>query len=264
MRNTLSDLKRLQAEGIPMVVLTSYDATFARVSEEEGVDVLLVGDSLGMVLQGHDSPNPVTLAEMCYHVAAVKRGSRKAFILGDMPFGSSQVSPERSFENAALLIQAGAQMVKIEGGREMVATVKFLTSRGIPVCAHLGMTPQSHHQFGGFKVQGRDAAGAQRILEDALALETAGADIILLECIPKVLADEICDRVSVPIIGIGASPRCSGQVLVLHDILGLTPAPLAKLAADFSRLGDGTTRGAIRAYANAVRTRAFPELSHCY
>lgn len=261
-RKTLNDLKRLKAQGVPIAALTCYDASFARVLEEEGVDILLVGDSLGMVLQGWDSPNPVTVSHMVYHTESVKRGSQSALIMSDLPFGSSQVSPELCFQNAAKLIQAGAQMVKLEGGRVMVETVRFLSERGIPVCAHLGMTPQSHHQFGGFKVQGRDDLAAKTMVEDAHAMEVAGAALILMECIPKRLADELCDAVSVPTIGIGASPRCSGQVLVLHDVLGLSPKPLAKLAKDFSAAGDA--RAAVRAYVDAVKNRLFPELSHCY
>jgi len=263
MRTTLSDLKRWHSERHPIAVMTCYDASFARVLEENGVDVLLIGDSLGMVLQGHSSPNPVTLDEVAYHTRCVARGSQRCLILADMPFGTSQISPQETFRNAATLIQAGAQMVKIEGGLEMVETIRFVSERGIPVCAHIGMTPQSHHQYGGFKVQGREATRADQIVESALALEEAGASVILMECIPRSLADRICAAVQVPTIGIGASPACSGQVLVLHDVIGLSPAPLSKLAKDYSSAPGGIA-GMIQEYVKEVKNRTFPSDQHCY
>ncbi len=263
MRTTLRDLRRLHAERQPIVVLTCYEASFARAMDAAGIDVLLVGDSLGMVVQGHDSPNPVSLADVAYHTRAVARGSQRALVMADLPFGTSQVSPEETFRNAVVLIQAGAQMVKLEGGVDMADTIHFLVRRGIPVCAHIGMTPQSHHQFGGFRVQGRDEAGAQRVLADAAAVEAAGADLLLMECIPRQLADQIVTQAGVPTIGIGASPLCSGQVLVLHDVIGLGPVPLARLAKDFSAAPGGVA-GAIRAYAEAVRAGTFPDAQHCY
>ncbi len=263
MRTTLSDLKRWHSEQQPIAVMTCYDASFARVLEESEVDVLLIGDSLGMVLQGHPSPNPVTLEDVAYHTRCVARGSQRCFILADMPFGTSQISPQETFRNAAVLVQAGAQMVKIEGGLEMVDTIQFLSERGIPVCAHVGMTPQSHHQYGGFKVQGRDSLRADQIVEAALALEAAGASIILMECIPRVLADRVCAAVKVPTIGIGASPACSGQVLVLYDVIGLSSKPLSKLAKDYSSVPGGIA-GMVRTYVKEVKNRVFPSDQHCY
>jgi len=263
MRTTLSDLKRWHKERQPIAVLTCYDASFARLLEANGVDVLLIGDSLGMVLQGHDSPNPVSLEDIAYHTRAVVRGSQRCFILADMPFGTSQISPQETFRNAAYLIQSGAHMVKIEGGLEMIETVQFLTERGIPVCAHIGMTPQSHHQYGGFKVQGRDSVHADRILNAAKALESAGAGIILMECIPRELADRVCAAVHIPTIGIGASPQCSGQVLVLHDVIGLSPEPLAKLAKNYSKGSEGIAE-MVKRYVQEVKTRVFPGEEHCY
>jgi 3-methyl-2-oxobutanoate hydroxymethyltransferase len=263
MRTTLSDLKRWHSEQLPIAVMTCYDASFARVLEDNGVDILLIGDSLGMVLQGHPSPNPVTLEDVAYHTRCVARGSQRSLILADMPFGTSQISPQETFRNAVVLIQAGAQMVKIEGGSEMTETIQFLSERGIPVCAHIGMTPQSHHQYGGFKVQGRDASKADEIVEAAVALEKAGAAVILMECIPRILADRVCAAVKVPTIGIGASPSCSGQVLVLHDVIGLSAAPLSKLAKDYSSAAGGIP-GMIQQYVKEVKNRTFPSDQHCY
>lgn len=263
MRITLPDLLRMHAEHTPIVMLTCYDASFARALDGAGIDVLLVGDSLGMVVQGHDSPNPVTIGDMAYHTQAVARGVRRSFILADMPFGTSQISPEDTFRHAVTLVQAGAQAVKIEGGSEMARTVEFLARRGIPVCAHIGMTPQSHHQFGGFRVQGRDPVVAQGLLQSARDLESAGAAVILMECIPRLLAEEIHAALRVPTIGIGASPACSGQVLVLYDVIGLGPSPLPRLAKDYSTVAGGIGAMVSR-FAEEVRNRSFPTAEHCY
>ncbi len=263
MRTTLPELARMHAERAPIAMLTCYDASFARILEACGVDVLLVGDSLGMVIQGHSNPNPVSLADIAYHTAAVARGSQRALILSDMPFGSSQISPQDTFRNAVPLIQAGAQCVKIEGGSEMAATVEFLVRRGIPVCAHIGMTPQSHNQFGGFRVQGRGTEAADRTVQAARDLEAAGASLVLMECIPRGLAERVCESIRVPTIGIGASPACSGQVLVLYDVIGLGPEKLARLAKDFSPGTEGVA-GAVKAFVSAVRARSFPDAAHCY
>jgi 3-methyl-2-oxobutanoate hydroxymethyltransferase len=263
MRTTLPELTRLHAEHVPIAMLTCYDASFAGLLDTSGVDALLVGDSLGMVVQGHSSPNPVSLADMAYHTAAVVRGSQRSFVLADLPFGTSQISPQDTCRNAVVLIQAGAQMVKIEGGSEMAATVEFLVRRGIPVCAHIGMTPQSHNQFGGFRVQGREPAAADRLVQAARDLESAGAGMVLMECVPQGLAERICELLAVPTIGIGASPRCSGQVLVLYDVIGLGPVPLPRLAEDFSVAAPGL-RGSVTAYVEAVKARRFPQQRHCY
>ncbi|MEQ1582861.1 MAG: 3-methyl-2-oxobutanoate hydroxymethyltransferase, partial [Candidatus Nitrotoga sp.] len=197
MRTTLTSLQALRDKGEKIAVLTCYDASFAALLEAGGVNVLLVGDSLGMVLQGHETTLPVTLDEMVYHTACVARGSKQAFIITDMPFGTFQVSPEKTFENAARLMAAGAQMIKLEGGVAMAETISFLTERGIPVCAHIGLTPQSVHQMGGYRVQGKNEADAQRLLQDAVIVEQAGAGLVVLEAMPALLAAEITANVSI-------------------------------------------------------------------
>ncbi|MFZ1811717.1 MAG: 3-methyl-2-oxobutanoate hydroxymethyltransferase, partial [Candidatus Nitrotoga sp.] len=204
MRTTLTSLQALRDKGEKIAVLTCYDASFAALLEAGGVDVLLVGDSLGMVLQGQETTLPVTLDEMVYHTACVARGSKQALIITDMPFGTFQVSPEKTFENAARLMAAGAQMIKLEGGAAMAETISFLSGRGIPVCAHIGLTPQSVHQIGGYRVQGKNEADAQRLLQDAVIVEQAGAGLVVLEAMPALLAAEITANVSIPTIGIGA------------------------------------------------------------
>ncbi|MGH8635343.1 MAG: 3-methyl-2-oxobutanoate hydroxymethyltransferase, partial [Burkholderiales bacterium] len=218
MRITLTTLQKMAQEGSRIAMLTCYDASFAAVLEEAGVDSLLIGDSLGNVLQGHESTLPVTLRDMVYHTQCVARGSKRAFIIGDMPFSTFQVSPQEAFHNAAELMAAGAHMVKIEGGRPMLDTIEFLTDRGIPVCGHLGLTPQSVHALGGYRVQGRGEDAGQQLLKDAKQLEQAGAGMIVLEAIPSALAGAVTAALTIPTIGIGAGVDCSGQVLVLHDM----------------------------------------------
>ncbi|NDU92320.1 MAG: 3-methyl-2-oxobutanoate hydroxymethyltransferase [Ferrovum sp.] len=263
MRKSIIDLYAMHARGEKIAMLTCYDSSFARVLENAGVEALLVGDSLGMVVQGHDSPLPVSVADVAYHTACVARGSRSVFILADMPFGSSQITPQKTFRNAAELMRAGAQMVKIEGGKEMVPTVEFLVSRGIPVCAHVGLTPQSVHQMGGFKVQGRDNAAAERIIEDAKALEAGGASILLMEAVPRTLADRLCDAVTIPTIGIGASPSCSGQVLVIYDMLGLGAYIPPRFVRPFIK-ETGSIEEAVKLYVAEVKAGRFPGAEHCY
>ncbi|MBT9568040.1 MAG: 3-methyl-2-oxobutanoate hydroxymethyltransferase, partial [Thiobacillus sp.] len=213
----LSTLKAMRERGEKIAVLTCYDAGFARVLDAAAVDVLLVGDSLGMVVQGHRSTLPVKLAEMTYHTRCVAAGTQRAFIVADLPFGSYQPSPERAYTASARLMAAGAQMVKLEGGAVMVETVAFLTQRGIPVCAHLGLLPQSVNQLGGYKVQGREDAAAAQLVADARALEAAGAGMIVLEMVPATVGRAVTDALTIPTIGIGAGADCSGQVLVLYD-----------------------------------------------
>ncbi len=218
---TLSTLKAMRERGEKIAVLTGYDASFAKLMDEAGVDIILVGDSLGMVMQGHDSTLPVKLSEMSYHTRCVARGTKRAFIMVDLPFATYQQSPQQAYASAAKLMAAGAHMVKLEGGAVMVDTVRFLTSRGIPVCAHLGLLPQSVNQLGGYKVQGRGEAEAKQLLADALAMQEAGAGLLLLEAVPATLAAEVTAALTIPTIGIGAGPDCSAQVLVLYDVLGL-------------------------------------------
>ncbi len=259
---TIPSLNAMRAAGTKITMLTCYDASFASLMERCGVDVLLIGDSLGMVCNGHQSTLPVTVAEVAYHTAAVARGSRHAMIMADMPFGS-YATPEAAFHNAVQLIQAGAHMVKLEGGAWLADTVRFLTERAVPVCAHLGLTPQSVHQLGGYKVQGKTAESAELLKHDAQLLQSRGAAIVLLEAIPATLGREVTELLSVPTIGIGAGPDCSGQVLVMHDALGVFPGRKARFVKNFM---DGQTSidAAVAAYVDAVRDGSFPALEHCF
>lgn len=262
-RLTLLDLAKMRRAGEKIAVLTCYDASFAQLQDAAGVDVLLIGDSLGMVLQGRDSTLPVTLDEMAYHTAAVVRGSRRALVMADMPFGTFQISPEEAFRNAVKLMAAGAQMVKIEGGAEMAETVRFLTSRGIPVCAHVGLTPQSVHQLGGYRVQGRDEAAATRLEADCLALEAAGASLVVLEAIPAPLAASLTTRLAIPTIGIGAGCDCAGQVLVLHDMLDISQGRKPRFVKNFMA-GADSILSAVRNYVTEVKAGTFPAAEHTY
>jgi 3-methyl-2-oxobutanoate hydroxymethyltransferase len=263
MRKSVLDLNNLHSRGEKITMLTCYDSSFAQVLDKAGVDVLLVGDSLGMVVQGHDSPLPVKVADVAYHTACVARGSKHAFILADMPFGSSQITPQDTFRNAVELIQAGAQMVKIEGGLEMVETIQFLVGRGIPVCAHIGLTPQSVHQLGGFKVQGRSQQAAERLVEAAIALEAAGAAMLLIEAVPRKLTDRLCAAVNIPTIGIGAGPNCSGQVLVIYDMLGLGGYIPPRFVRSFMK-ETASIEEAVALYVSEVKSGRFPGPEHCY
>ncbi|MGH8743092.1 MAG: 3-methyl-2-oxobutanoate hydroxymethyltransferase [Burkholderiales bacterium] len=257
MRITLNTLQKMRNSGEKIAVLTCYDASFAGLLEEAGVEVLLVGDSLGMVLQGHESTLPVTLDDMAYHTACVARGAQRAFIVADMPFGTFQLSPPQTFENAVKLMAAGAHMVKLEGGAAMTETVDFLTERGIPVCGHLGLTPQSVNQLGGYTVQGKTNPQARRLMQDARMLEQAGAGLLVLEAVPAKLAREITRRLSAPTIGIGAGLDCSGQVLVLHDMLDVYPGKKPKFVKNFMR-GRNSLQAAVETYVREVKAKTFP------
>ncbi len=263
MRTNLNQLKSKRSNGEKIAVLTCYDASFATLLEMQGVDVLLVGDSLGMVLQGHETTLPVTLEDMVYHTRCVARGTKQVFIIADMPFGTFQVSPRKTFANAVQLMAAGAQMVKLEGGTEMAETVHFLTSRGIPVCGHIGLTPQSVHQLGGYKVQGRGDDTAHQLSQDALALQQAGASMLVLEAIPASLAAEITDLLTISTIGIGAGVACSGQVLVLHDMLGIYPGKKARFVKDYMP-GAVSISQAVANYVAEVKSGAFPAAEHSF
>jgi 3-methyl-2-oxobutanoate hydroxymethyltransferase len=261
---TLTELGRMRAEGRKITMLTCYDASFAALMERCGVDTLLVGDSLGNTVQGQTTTLPVTLDQMVYHTECVSRGARRAFVLADLPFGSYQASPGQAMQSAARLLAAGAQMVKLEGGEYMAETVRFLVERGAPVCAHIGLTPQSVHQLGGYRVQGKGDAGAARLKADALALEQAGAALIVLEMVPAAAAGAITDSLtSMATIGIGAGPRCHGQVLVMHDMLGVFPGKTARFVRNFMQGATGIDQ-AITAYVNAVKDGSFPAPEHCY
>lgn len=258
---TLTTLQGLKRKGEKSVMLTCYDATFSRTACEAGVEMLLVGDSLGMVLQGHDSTLPVTLDEMIYHTRCVKRGNRGALIVADMPF-MANATLEQTLASSAALMQAGAHMIKLEGAGWLAESIRRLGELGIPVCAHLGLTPQSVNLFGGFKVQGRQADQAQRLLDDACRLEEAGAAMLLVECIPGELAGRIARSVDIPVIGIGAGAETDGQVLVLHDMLGLSlTGRMPKFVRNFMQ-GQGDIRAALAAYVQAVKTVEFPAPEH--
>ena len=261
---TLHRLREMHAAAERITMLTCYDASFARVLDAAGVDCMLVGDSLGMVLQGLASTVPVSLEQMAYHTRCVTQGNRSAWVIGDLPFGSYQESREQAARSATTLMQAGAHMVKLEGGGWTSDTVRFLTERGIPVCGHLGLTPQSVHALGGWRVQGRDDAGAGELLQHAQALAEAGAAMLVLELMPSGVAEAITRALPIPVIGIGAGPACSGQVLVLHDMLGLNPARPPRFVRNFME-GAASIEDAIRRYVLAVKDASFPDPQlHCY
>ncbi|MGH8353772.1 MAG: 3-methyl-2-oxobutanoate hydroxymethyltransferase [Pseudomonas sp.] len=258
---TLTTLQGLKQSGEKIAMLTCYDATFAQAACQAGVEVLLVGDSLGMVLQGHDSTLPVSTAEMAYHVASVKRGNQGALILADLPF-MAYATTEQALSNSATLMQAGAHMVKLEGAAWLAEPIRLLAERGIPVCAHLGLTPQAVNILGGYKVQGRQEAQARQMRADAMALEQAGAAMLLLECVPSELAAEISQAVRIPVIGIGAGSATDGQVLVLHDMLGLSlTGRRPKFVKDFMQ-GQPTIQAALASYVQAVKDVVFPAVEH--
>ena len=260
---TLDTLRRMKEAGEKIACLTAYDASFAAAVDAAGTDLVLVGDSLGMVVQGHDTTVPVTMDDMVYHTRCVTRGLRRAFLVADMPFGSYSL-PEPAFANAVRLMQeGGAAMVKLEGGELQVRTVEFLASRDIPVCAHIGLTPQSIHKLGGFKVQGREQAAAEQMVKDAHALQEAGADIVLLECVPSVLGQAIAAALRVPVVGIGAGPAVDGQILVLYDILSVTPGRKPRFARDFLAGADGLI-DALARYVAAVKDGSYPAPEHCF
>jgi 3-methyl-2-oxobutanoate hydroxymethyltransferase len=262
-RYTLTRFRQMHEQGERIAMLTCYDASFAALCDESGVEILLVGDSLGMVIQGHDSTLPVTMQDMEYHVRCVARGSRKAFVLGDLPFASYQASREQAYLNAARLIAAGAQGVKLEGGRTMLETIRFLVERGIPVCGHVGLTPQSVNQLGGYRVQGKGDAAGQQVLDDARAVEDAGAAMVVLEAVPAALAKDVTGTLSIPTIGIGAGADCAGQVLVLHDMLDIYPGRKARFVKNFMA-GAADAKTAIRRYVEEVKAGTFPGPEHAF
>ena len=261
---TLVELGRMRAQGEKIAMLTAYDASFAALEERCGVEVILVGDSLGNVLQGRTSTLPVTMEHMVYHTECVERGAKRAFVVADMPFGSYQESPPQALRNAARLLAAGAQMVKVEGGEVMAETVRFLVERGVPVCGHIGLTPQSVHQLGGYRVQGRTEDGIARLKREAKALEDAGAAMLVLEMVTRgVAADITAATRGMATIGIGAGPETHGQVLVLHDLIGVFPGKRPRFAKDFVG-GVRTVEAAVRAYVEDVKAVRFPADEHCY
>lgn len=259
---TVTTLKNMKRDGDKITWLTAYDYSFASLIDGAGIDAILVGDSLGMVMQGHDTPIPVSIEHSVYHTECVARGVSNAMIVGDLPFGSYQLSREQAYENAVHLMQAGAHVVKLEGGELQVDTIKFLTERGIAVCAHIGLTPQSVHQLGGFKVQGR-GAGAKRLIEDAIGVQQAGACAVVLEAVPQGLAAQITEKLSIPTIGIGAGKDCDGQVLVLQDMIGIYPKRSPKFCKNFMHGSDSIAQ-AIEKYVAQVKSGEFPAEEHSF
>jgi 3-methyl-2-oxobutanoate hydroxymethyltransferase len=260
---TLTTLKRYKQQGEKIAVVTSYDASFTTLLEEAGVDIVLVGDSLGMVVQGQESTLPVTMADMIYHASCVARGGRSALRVVDMPFMSYASAPQALANATRLMRSGGAHVLKLEGGVNILESVHALVEHGIPVCAHLGLTPQSVHQLGGYRVQGREQADAERLLEDARRLEEAGASLLVLECVPTELARQITAELSMPTIGIGAGPHCDGQVLVLYDLLGITPGKRPVFSRNFLEVAEDIP-GALAAFVKAVKEGSFPDAEHSF
>jgi 3-methyl-2-oxobutanoate hydroxymethyltransferase len=259
----VASLLRMKSEGEKIACITAYDASFATLVDDAGADLVLVGDSLGMVIQGHDTTVPVTLDDVIYHCRAVARGLYRPFLMADMPF-MTYASREQALENAVRLMQeGGAKIVKLEGGAGQIDIVEFLASHDIAVCAHLGLKPQSVHKVGGFRVQGRDEAAAEQMLKDAQALEAAGADVVLLECIPSRLGSQITKALHVPVIGIGAGPDTDGQILVLYDVLNITAGRKPRFAKDFMA-DNASALDAVKAYVQAVKERTYPGPEHCF
>ncbi|MCG7530291.1 3-methyl-2-oxobutanoate hydroxymethyltransferase [Psychrobium sp. MM17-31] len=259
---TGAKLAKMKSDGIKISALTAYDASFAGVISENGVDVILVGDSLGMVLQGSDSTIPVTVDDICYHTRCVNAGNKGSLIIGDMPF-MSYSTKEQAWDNAAKIMKAGANMVKLEGGKWLLETIAGLTERGIPVCAHLGLTPQSVNVFGGYKVQGREDAQADLIVEEALAVQAAGAQLLVVECIPTALSKRLSEALIIPVIGIGAGVECDGQILVMHDLLGISSGYIPKFSKNYM-VQTGDIHKAIAAYVEEVGNGSFPAPEHSF
>lgn len=260
---TVASLAKMKAQGEKITSLTAYDYSFAHALDEAGIEVILVGDSLGMVIQGRDTTLPVTMEDVIYHARCVSAGCRRALLMVDMPFMSHATLDDALRNAGRIMKEGGAHMVKLEGGREQCDVVRRLAETGIPVCAHLGLRPQSVHKLGGYRVQGREASAADVMCEDAKALQDAGADLLLLECVPSELAARITRAAHVPVIGIGAGPDCDGQILVLQDMLGITPGKTPKFSKNFMQ-NAGNIQEALSAFAAAVREGTFPAAEHCF
>ena len=259
----VASLKKMKINGEPIACLTAYDASFSLLVDKAGVDIVLVGDSLGMVIQGHDTTVPVTVDDVIYHCRNVSRGLRRAFLVADMPF-MSYSDPNQALENAVRLMQeGGAMMIKLEGGEDQISIVEHLARHDIAVCAHLGLKPQSVHKIGGFRVQGRDENESRKMLKNAISLQNAGADIILLECVPNELGNSIKEELDIPVIGIGAGPNVDGQILVLYDFLGITQGTTPRFVKNFM-IGNDSPITAIKAYVQAVKNRDYPASEHCF
>ncbi len=260
---TINSLAKMKAASEKFSCLTAYDYCSAYVASDGGVEVLLVGDSLGMVIQGHDSSLPVTIEDMAYHVRCANRGNRGSLLVADLPF-MSYYTESKSLENAAILMREGAQMVKLEGGAWLAESTRLLSERGIPVCAHMGLTPQSINHLGGYRVQGRDPEKSQAIIDEAAVLQEAGASIILIECVPRALGEALTQSLRVPVIGIGAGPDTDGQILVWHDLLGLYPGKTPKFVKNFLAGSKSGIQGAIIDYVEQVKNGSFPGPEHTY
>jgi 3-methyl-2-oxobutanoate hydroxymethyltransferase len=259
---TVTTLRKMKEQGDKITWLTAYDYSFAALVDKAGVDAILVGDSLGMTMQGHETPIPVTMEHSVYHTECVARGVERCMVVGDLPFGSYQLSKQQAYENATRLMQAGAHIVKLEGGELQVETIQFLAERGIAVCAHIGLTPQSVHALGGFKVQGRGEQ-AERLMQDAIQVEQAGACAVVLEAIPRDLAKQVSDKLSIPTIGIGAGKDCDGQVLVLQDMIGIYPKKSPKFCKNFMQ-GANSIQQAVENYVSEVKSGTFPAQEHTF
>jgi 3-methyl-2-oxobutanoate hydroxymethyltransferase len=262
-RLTVPALAAMAREGTKIAMLTAYDASFAALAERAGIDVLLIGDSLGMVIQGHDTTLPVTLADVLYHTRCVAAGCARPLVIADLPFGSYQESPAQAYAASAAALKAGAQMVKLEGGAWLAPTVEFLVTRSVPVCGHVGLQPQSVNALGGYRVQGKTADAAAALLADAHALVAAGASLLVVECVPPALGEALTRAVAIPVIGIGAGPHCSGQVLVLYDALGIQSGRAARFVRNFMA-GADSVEAALAGYATAVKDGSFPGPEHCF
>ncbi len=259
----IGTLRKMKADGVPIACLTAYDASFALLVDAAGTDLVLVGDSLGMVIQGHNTTVPVTVGDIVYHTRNVARGLRRPFLVSDMPF-MSYTTPDQALENAVLLMQeGGAMMIKLESGEGQLDVVEHLARHDIPVCAHLGLKPQSVHKIGGFRVQGREPEAAARMLEQAKQLEGAGADIVLLECVPNEVGRAVTEALAIPVIGIGAGPDVDGQILVLYDILAITQGRMPRFVKNFMQ-GRDAPLAALEAYVRAVKDRSYPAPEHCF
>lgn len=259
---TTSSLLRMKREGEKIAALTAYDASFAKMFDEQNIDVILIGDSLGMVLRGDDDTLSVTVDNIAYHTLCVRKGTSRAFVIADMPF-MSYATPKQAYTNAAKLMSSGASMVKVEGGNWLASTIKGLVKRGIPVCGHLGLTPQSVHVFGGFKVQGKESKQAQEILDAALKLEKSGIQLLVLECIPSSVTEKVSQALSIPVIGIGAGVAADGQILVMHDMFGISANYMPKFSKNYLA-ENNDMRSAVSAYVDDVKAQRFPTIAHSF
>ncbi|QJR81435.1 3-methyl-2-oxobutanoate hydroxymethyltransferase [Alteromonas pelagimontana] len=259
---TISSLQAQKQSAEKIAALTAYDASFAKLFDEQNIDVLLIGDSLGMVLQGQDDTLAVTIDDIAYHTRAVRRGTQRAFVIADLPF-MSYATPNQTYSNAAKIMAAGASMVKLEGGQWLCETITGLVQRGVPVCAHMGLTPQSVHVFGGFKVQGRHQEKAEQMVEEAIAVQNAGAQLLVLECVPSSLGKRISEELTIPVIGIGAGKDTDGQILVMHDMFGISANYMPKFSKNYL-VETGDLRKAVKKYISDVRSGAFPSTAHSF